>query len=81
MNITKTKMKATIEFQLPDEQVEFECAANGSKAVAVLHDIDTYLAAQQKYEGQQEVKIDRLRGIIRETLEDYGLHFDMIMFS
>jgi hypothetical protein len=74
-------MRAKIEFQLPDEQVEFECAANGNKVVAVLWDIDQYLRAQQKHEGQESVKIERLRGIIRETLEDHGLHFDMIMFS
>lgn len=74
-------MEATIKFTLPDEQIEFECAANGSKAVAALHDIDTWLSAQRKHEGQTQVEIDRLRGIIRETLDDYGLSFDMIMFS
>ncbi len=73
-------MKATIEFQLPDEQVEFETAANGSKAAAALHEFDMWLQAQQKHENKEKLRIETLRRILRETMEDNGIRFDMAMF-
>lgn len=81
MEINKTKMEATIKFTLPDEQLEFESAANGAKLAAILFDIDQYLRAQTKYEGKSKIEIETLRRVIRETMEDHGIYFEMLMFS
>ncbi len=69
-------MKATIEFQLPDEQVEFESAANGSKAIKSLYDFDMWLLAQKQHEGKESLTINHLHRILRETMEDNGFHFE-----
>lgn len=73
-------MKATLEFSLPDEQVEYECAVNGSKASAALNDFDQWLRAQQKYEGKESIDVEVCRKVLRQTMQDNGLHFDMMMF-
>tara|TARA_R110000868_G_scaffold9795_1_gene48205 strand:- start:7754 stop:7975 length:222 start_codon:yes stop_codon:yes gene_type:complete len=42
-------MKAIIEFELPEDQVEFEIATQGSAMHSVLWDMDQWLRGQTKY--------------------------------
>ena len=42
--------KAILEFNLPEEQYEFESAHNGSKFRCVLSELDTFLRNKIKYE-------------------------------
>ena len=42
-------MKATLEYNLPDEQDEFEKAVNGGKYAYIIWEIDHFLRANTKY--------------------------------
>ena len=42
-------MKVTLEFNLPDEALEFETAVNAAKMYSVLWDLDQWLRANTKY--------------------------------
>ena len=45
-------MKAIIEFTLPEEQVEFDCAVDGVKWMSAMWDLDQYLRKKIKYESE-----------------------------
>jgi len=80
MDIKINKMRATLKFTLPDEQVEYEGAVNGSKMAAVILDIDNWLRAEQKHEGKESLDIELVRTVIRDTLANNDLNLDMMMF-
>lgn len=42
-------MKATLEFELPEDGTEFELAANAQKWYTVAWDLDQWLRSQTKY--------------------------------
>ena len=42
-------MKATLEYDLPDEQDEFEKAVNGAKYAYIIWELDHFLRAKTKY--------------------------------
>ncbi len=53
----KTKMKATIEFDLPQEQHEYQIAVAASELYSALCDIDAYLRNEIKHgNSSDEVK-------------------------
>ena len=47
-------MKAILEFNLPEENIEFEMAVNASKMHSVLWKMDQWLRAQYKYMSDAE---------------------------
>lgn len=67
-------MKATIEFNLPEEDEEFKVAVNGFRYCAALDDMDEFLRCKLKYgeltKAEAEVysvcrdKLNELRGDI-----------------
>jgi hypothetical protein len=71
-------MKATLEFTLPEEQVEFDCAVDGVKWMSAMWDLDQWLRNQLKYEAEQLSK-DKLNAIkefrikLHEILTEEGL--------
>lgn len=69
-------MKAILEFNLPEEQVEFELAVNGTKAQASLWEIDQWLRAQYKYMPDAEYSKDKY-----ETYEKCREQLRQIMFE
>jgi hypothetical protein len=75
-------MKATLEFNLPEDQAEFELAVNGSKMYSVLWDMDQWLRAQYKYMPDTEYSADKYetyekcREHLRELMFENGLNFD-----
>ncbi len=76
-------MKAILEFNLPDDQVEFDLANNGRNFWSVLWELDQDLRAktkyapddlpQDKYDAYQEIR-DRLY----ELLSENNVSFDIV---
>ena len=75
-------MKAILEFNLPEDHVEFEMAVNGSKMHSVLWEMDQWLRAQYKYMPDSEYSEDKYntfekcRDQLREIMFENGLKFD-----
>ncbi len=76
-------MKATLEFNLPDDQDEFVLATSGLKFWSVLWELDQSLRSktkyapdslpQDKYDAYQEIR-DELRDLMMEN----NVSFDMV---
>ena len=76
-------MKAILEFNLPDDQQDFEMASNAMKFWSVLWELDQDLRAktkyapddlpEDKYDAYQEVR-DKLYDLMSENL----ISFDMV---
>lgn len=69
-------MKATLEFNLPDEDIEFGLAVDGIHWHAVVSDIDQFLRDKVKHgeEPQAELEIyGRLRDLLYEFIADRNL--------
>ena len=75
-------MKAILEFNLPEDQQDFDLAVNGAKAQVVLWDFDQWLRAQYKYMPDSEYSKDKYdtfekcRDYLREIMFENGLKFD-----
>ena len=75
-------MKATLEFNLPEDQPDFDLAVNGAKAQVVLWEMDQWLRAQYKYMPDEEYSEERYRTNeecreqLRELMFENGLKFD-----
>lgn len=52
-------MKATLEYNLPDERPEFELAVNGAKMQLILWEMDQWLRVQYKYMPDNEYSKDK----------------------
>ena len=75
-------MKAILEFNLPEDQSEFDLAVNGAKAQVTLWELDQWLRAQYKYMADEEYSEDKYetfekcRDQLREIMFENGLKFD-----
>ena len=75
-------MKAILEFNLPEDQHEFDLAANGAKAQVTLWEMDQWLRTQYKYMTDEEYSEDKYetfekcRDQLREIMFENGLKFD-----
>jgi hypothetical protein len=72
-------MKATLEFNLPDEQSEFESAVNGHLYKHVVWDIDNYLRSKLKYSDLTDTEYtiyDDIRTVLWEFINAEKLNFD-----
>lgn len=73
-------MKATLEFNLPDDQAEFEAAANATKYFSVLWEMDQWLRSNIKY-APDDMNADRYhtyeecREKLREIMSDNNVSF------
>jgi hypothetical protein len=73
-------MKATLEFNLPEDQSDFDLAVNGAKAQSALWEMDQWLRSQYKYMSDEEYSKDRYetyekcREKLREIVYDNGLN-------
>lgn len=74
-------MKATLEFNLPDDQHDFDLAVNGVKWMSFAHQFEQYLRAEWKYnedkynEDQYKTLVE-IRERFYEILRDEGLSLD-----
>ena len=75
-------MKATLEFNLPEDHIEFEMAVNGSKIHSVIWEMDQWLRAQYKYMSDDEYSKDKYetfekcREQLREIMFENGIKFE-----
>ena len=72
-------MKAILEFNLPDDQHEFDLAIQGSKMYVALWDISQELRTLWKYEelSDEEFKIvERIRDKFYEILDENQIKLD-----
>jgi hypothetical protein len=75
-------MKAILEFNLPEDQPDFDLAVNGAKAQVALWEMDQWLRAQYKYMSDDEYSDDKYetfekcREQLREIMFEHGLKFD-----
>ena len=66
-------MKATLEFNLPEDQAEFDFAIQGSKMYSALWDISQELRTLWKYEELNEDEwnmVDRIREKFNEIINE-----------
>ena len=75
-----SKMKAKLEFDLPEEQVEFNFAVNGSNWSFVVWKLDQELRGKIKYseditEEQREI-YQEVRDRIQGFMDHYGLNWE-----
>lgn len=69
-------MKATLEFNMPEDQVEFDFAVHGGKMYSALWDVSQELRTLWKYEelSEEEFKIvERIRNKFYEILDDHQI--------
>lgn len=72
-------MKAVLEFDLPEDNWEFQAAINGSKYKSAIWEYDQWLRSEMKY-GELDKKIyeayDTCRKELRKILEEDNLFIE-----
>ena len=73
--------KITVEYNLPEEQDEFDTANNASKYYSVLWDLDQYLRNFVKYPSDREDPIltdtmAKVRDELWRLMKEYNLDLD-----
>ena len=78
-NTTKKPMKATIEFNLPEDQAEHYCAIKGADMLNVLWELKTELRSMLKYgelpDKQYEI-VEKIQGYLIQSLNDNDVNLD-----
>lgn len=73
-------MKAVLEFNLPEDQSDFDMAKNGSEYYCVLSDVLNYLRCKLKYESNNSNDYEKGLSFAREQilkeLEERNLFVD-----
>lgn len=73
-------MKATLKFNLPEEDAQFEAACNGMALAGILWDLDQWLREQQKYKEREDVPVDEVRSKLRDLMSLEGMDFDCVIW-
>ena len=72
-------MKATLEFNLPEEQAEHYCAIKGADMLNVLWELKAELRAMLKYgdlpDKQYEI-VEKIQGYLLESLSDNDVNLN-----
>ena len=72
-------MKATLEFNLPEEQAEHYCAIKGADMLNVLWELKAELRSMLKYgeltEQQYEI-VDKIQDFLFSSLNDNDINLD-----
>jgi hypothetical protein len=71
-------MKVTMEFNLPDDQAEYDVATMAWGMWQALLDFDNYLRARAKYEESDMINVDDVREHFGDTLWDNHVKLDKI---
>ena len=69
-------MKATLEFNLPEENQEFELMSKSLKMYSTLWDLDVWLRSEIKYNDKEHLEVVREK--LRELMNDNRIDFDMV---
>ena len=73
-------MKATLKYNLPEDEFEFNCAVKSTKMYFALTEIKEELRAIWKYEELKENQfemVERLREKLFEILNDNEINLDL----
>jgi len=73
--------KITFEFNLPEEDSEFEACANARQLANILWDLDQWLRSEQKYNERETIPVDELRDKMRAMLSEAGMTFDCVIWK
>lgn len=71
-------MEGILKFTLPEEYYDFKMASQASYLAWTINGIDRKLRDEQKYQGNETLSVERVRGIIREQCEDNGIDFESL---
>jgi hypothetical protein len=74
--IKHNKMKATLTFDLREDQHAFDCAVNGMKYFDMIYEIQQHLRSLEKYQdltGEQYELIGKIREWLASELLDAGI--------
>lgn len=69
-------MKATLEFNLPEDQSDFQIAATSMKWAISLWDLDNWLRNLIKHGDREELQI--VRDKIYEIMDTNNINFDLM---
>jgi len=69
-------MRATLEFNLPEENQEFELASKSLKMYSTLWELDQWLRSEIKYNDKEHLEV--VRGKLMELMNDNRVDFDMV---
>ena len=75
-------MKAKLEFNLPEDQDDFELATKGGNWYSVVWDMDQWLRSQYKHMPDEEYSEDRYnayvetRDKLRELMSEAGVNLE-----
>lgn len=71
-------MKATLEFNLPEDEFDLSNAINGNKFKLILWDMDQHLRSIVKYsENEEEVRVaEELRDKLQEYFSQYNISIE-----
>ena len=78
-NTTTKPMKATLEFNLPEDEAEYYCANKGTAMLNVLWELQQELRKMYKYEelNEDEFKIvERLRDFLNDSLNEHEINLN-----
>jgi len=72
-------MKATLEFNLPDEEAEYYCATKGQAMLNVLWEMQTELRKLWKYEelnADEQLIVERIRETFFNSLQEHEINLN-----
>jgi len=73
--------KITFEFNLPEEDSEFEACANARNLATILWDLDQWLRSEQKYNDRESIPVDEIRDKLREMISEAGMSWDCVIWK
>ena len=68
-------MKATLEFNLPEDQEQFNTAAKAMDWALLAWDIDQFIRNKIKYEQDRDGVLQLVRNELNFKMEERGLQF------
>lgn len=69
--------KATLQFDLPEERIEFKQATEAGSLASAIWDMDQWLRSKIKYEDCNELQC--VRDQLYQILDDHGINIDEIL--
>jgi mannose-6-phosphate isomerase-like protein (cupin superfamily) len=73
-NLNQNNMKATLEYNLPEDREDFNHATNGFNYYMALVEMDEWLRSEYKYNGREELY--EVREMLREIILDNNVKID-----
>ena len=68
-------MKAILEFELPDDKVEFDTASKAMDWAILAWDIDQFIRNKIKYEQDRDGVLQLVRNELNFQMEEKGLKY------